>query len=110
MNATRMLTAALVALAFGLAAGDADSAQAGGPLARRFENPGPFANYYVEPNVGLASKMYPTPHPAPAWVGQTYYTYEGLYPHQWMSKHYDVYKRYNGTSRYPVNTTRILYW
>jgi hypothetical protein len=68
-------------------------------------------NYYVEPSVGVGAQMYPSPRPVPAWVGRTYYTYQGLYPHEHLYPHMRTYYRGKGPlGIVPVNKTHILYW
>jgi len=95
----RVFFFAVVALAT-LSADLADEARAAGPIRGRFGYTG--GNYY-EPHGTIGSKMYPSPLPVPAWVGNTNYTYEPFYPHHHLWSHYDVYRR-GGT------TTRAFYW
>lgn len=60
---------------------------------------------------GFDPGIYPVPHPVPSWVGVTPYNYQPLYPSEMLHKHYKVWKRYDGRSRFiPSNTTRVLYW
>jgi hypothetical protein len=76
-------------------------ASAEGPRVRS----GLFQNYYVQPSRfgGVGAEMYPSPHPVPAWVGGSYYTYRGLYPHEHMYRHMKHYFR-------PTGSAHILYW
>jgi hypothetical protein len=99
MSRSRVVRAlsAIVVLCAIFAAGES---QAAGPI-----RAGLFQNYYVQPSVygGVGAQMYPSPRPVPAWVGGSYYTYEGLYPHEHMYPHMRHYYR-------PGNITHILYW
>jgi hypothetical protein len=89
---TRTMLPIMIALGACLAG---DSAEAGGFGRRNAAGP----------------EIYPSPHPVPAWVGVTPLTYQPLYPHEFLHKHYDVYRRYdNGRRIIPSNTTRALYW
>jgi hypothetical protein len=108
MSLNRCLQAALAALTLSVVF--VADASAEGPVVRT----GLFQNYYVNPPVtgeGIGAEMYPSPHPVPAWVGGSYYTYRGLYPHEHMYPHMKTYRRGKGPlGLVPVNTTRILYW
>jgi len=112
MSLVRLLRVSLTALT--LSAGFVADVSAGGPLpVPRRTSSGLFENYYVEPADagGIGSKMYPSPRPVPAWVGGTYYTYQGLYPHEHMYPHSRTYYRGRGPmGMIPVNKTHILYW
>jgi len=51
-----------------------------------------FHNYYPNTMTGVNSaNMYPTPYPTPPSVGHTYYTYQPLYPHEYLYQHRRVY-------------------
>ncbi|MCA9104092.1 MAG: hypothetical protein KDA83_01620 [Planctomycetales bacterium] len=51
-----------------------------------------FHNYYPNTMVGVNSAgMYPTPYPTPIVAGHTYYTYQPLYPHEYLYEHRRVY-------------------
>ena len=107
MSLNRFVRASLIvaALFASLKVGEVEAA---GPV-----RAGLFQNYYVNPSVngGVGAKMYPSPRPVPAWVGGTYYTYEGLYPHEHMYPHMRHYYRGKGPMGIiPVNKTNILYW
>ena len=54
-----------------------------------------FYNYYVPktPCGGMPAGMYPCPGPTPPIVGQTYYTYQPLLPHEMMYPHCRHYLR-----------------
>ena len=56
-----------------------------------------FYNYYAQPGPynGAAAAMYVSPHPVPAFVGHTYYTYQPFYPHEMLYKHERSYYTYN---------------
>lgn len=74
---------------------------------------GLFQNYYVRPSMagGVGAEMYPSPHPVPAWVGGSYYTYRGLYPHEHMYPHMKHYYRSKGPlGLVPTGSAHILYW
>lgn len=54
-----------------------------------------FYNYYAGANSGAnPASMYPSPGPAPPWVGHTFYTYQPFMPHEMMYKHHRIYHRY----------------
>jgi hypothetical protein len=106
MSKCRFVCASLVAalMLVGLAA----EATAGGPV-----RAGLFENYYVNPSIvgSMGAKMYPSPRPVPAWVGHTYYTYEGLYPHEHMYPHMRHYYKGKGPlGIVPMNVSHVLYW
>ena len=47
-----------------------------------------FAQYYTQSGASSAhAEMYPAPHPVPAHVGNSYYTYQPLMPHEMMYSH-----------------------
>ncbi len=52
-----------------------------------------FYNYYAAPGAtgGNAATMYPAPRPVPPTVGNVYYTYQPMMPHEWMYPHYREY-------------------
>jgi hypothetical protein len=107
MSLGRFLRASLVAVVAS-ASFAVEESQAGGPV-----RAGLFENYYVQPSIygGVGAKLYPSPHPVPAWVGGSYYTYQGLYPHEHMYPHMRHYYRGRGPMGViPVNSTHILYW
>ena len=105
MSLNRFVRATLVAVTL-MAGFSAAESQAGQPI-------GIFQNYYVNPSMygGVGAKLYPSPHPVPAWVGGSYYTYQGLYPHEHLYPHMRTYYRGKGPMGIvPVNKTHILYW
>ena len=54
-----------------------------------------FAQYYTQPGASSAhAEMYPAPHPVPAHVGNSYYTYQPLMPHEMMYTHSRNYYNY----------------
>ena len=54
-----------------------------------------FYNYYVGNNCGgMGAELYLSPRPVPAFVGQTYITYQPLMPHEFMYTHGRTYHRY----------------
>lgn len=107
MSLNRLGRAALAVVV--LSALGAAEVSAEGPRVRS----GLFQNYYVQPSQfgGVGAEMYPSPHPVPAWVGGSYYTYRGLYPHEHMYPHMKHYYRGKGRlGLVPSGSTRILYW
>ena len=53
-----------------------------------YGNPDLFYNFYVPPNCGgMGAAMYQAPQAVPPLVGQTYYTYQPLMPHEHMYEH-----------------------
>lgn len=59
-----------------------------------------FYNFYVGPECGgVGAQMYIAPHPVPANVGHTYYTYQPFMPHELLYKHKRVYHRYYNQGR-----------
>ena len=84
----RSLSVAIVSLAVsGFVAGNAIAQSSG------TENL--FSQYYTQPGVSIAhAEMYPAPHPVPAHVGQSYYTYQPLMPHELMYPHSRNYYNY----------------
>ncbi len=61
---------------------------AGNSMAQSSGTENLFSQYYTQPGVSIAhAEMYPAPHPVPAHVGQTYYTYQPLMPHEMMYPH-----------------------
>ena len=69
-----------------------------------------FYNYYAAPGPynGAAAEMYVAPRPVPPHVGHTFYTYQPLYPHEYMYTHHRTYHRYyNGGQG--LNRTHVTY-
>ena len=57
-----------------------------------------FSQYYTQPGASSAqAEMYPAPHPVPAHVGNSYYTYQPLMPHEFMYSHSRNYYNYHAT-------------
>lgn len=76
--------------------------QEGGGECRPWEygRPDLFYNYYVAPNCGgTGAQLYIAPHPVPAWVGHTYYTYQPFMPHELLYAHQRRYHRYYDDGR-----------
>jgi hypothetical protein len=87
-----MKSARIVALVATLAAatGSFATAQDQTPLASNF-----LYNYYTVPGASaVQAGMYPAPHPVPANVGHTFYTYQPLMPHEHMYEHSRNYYNY----------------
>jgi len=53
-----------------------------------------FYNYYLNNNCGVPAHMYTSPVQTPPHVGHTYFTYQPMYPHEWMYKHHRTYVNY----------------
>lgn len=54
-----------------------------------------FAQYYTQQGASSAqAEMYPAPHPVPAHVGGSHYTYQPLMPHEMMYTHSRNYYNY----------------
>ena len=77
-----------------------------------------FYNYYAQPTGGgRPAVLYMAPRPVPPTVGHTYYTYQPLYPHEYMYPHYREYWRaYGNYHQYgpchgtqSVNKTTVRY-
>ncbi len=89
---TRMLRFSLAAAAL-LVAWNLDSHEV--QAAERVSGGERFYNYYVPPGGygGVGAQMYVCPRPTPPWVGHTHITYPPLMPHQFLYKHFKVYRR-----------------
>ena len=69
-----------------------------------------FYNYYVPPNAGSnPAALYMAPRPIPQNVGHVYYTYQPLYPHEYLYPHYreyyTSYGNYHGYQGYGDRTS-----
>ncbi len=92
-----LLVASALAVAFQVELGGSRQAHAnhGG---RRVSVQGDlFYNYYVAPTypTGVPAQMYLSPRPVPPHVGWTWYTYQPLYPHEYLYVHNRNYWAYN---------------
>ncbi len=104
---TRMLRFSLAAVALLVAWNlDLDTCQA----ANRVSGNDLFYNYYVPPSGsgGVGAQLYVSPRPTPPWVGHTYITYPPLMPHEFLYKHFRVYRRCHPDAR-PTRTIAIWY-
>jgi hypothetical protein len=90
-----VLTAAL-AVGWSLTMDGSGNAQAQ-VLPQLHATPDLFYNFYVPPGPcgGPAAALYPSPRPAPPWIGHTYVTYQPLMPHEFLYRHHRSYWRYN---------------
>jgi hypothetical protein len=80
-------------------------------LPRDYLNPHLFYNFYVGGNCGsIPAAMYPTPMPTPPLVGHTYFTYQPLYPHEFMYAHKRVYHHHYNYNRGLTRTRVIWAW
>lgn len=69
-----------------------------------------FADQYTQGSANQATaSMYVSPVPVPAWVGHTYYTYQPLYPHEYMHLHGHRYHSYYDGGR-GLNRTSVHYY
>ena len=67
---------------------------------RHYGNPDLFRQYYVPNNCGgQPAGMYPSPGPVPPFVGNTYFTYQPFYPHEFLYAHHRTYHRYYDDGR-----------
>lgn len=77
-----------------------------------------FYNYYVGPGPsGTVAQLYESPLPTPAFVGQTYITYQPFMPHEYLYRHKRAYYTYNGGSgwtrtnvRYRTSGDLVQHW
>jgi hypothetical protein len=68
-----------------------------------------FRQYYAPNNCGgPTAALYVAPRPVPEHVGHTYYTYQPLYPHEWMYPHHRTYHRYYDDGRGLTRTS--VHW
>lgn len=88
-------------------------AQSGnGIMCRPWEygNPDLFYNFYVPNNCGgVPAAMYQAPIPVPQVVGQTYYTYQPLMPHEFMYPHHRTYHRVYDEGR-GLDRTKVVWY
>jgi hypothetical protein len=69
-----------------------------------------FRQYYVPNNCGgPAAELYPAPHYVPPHVGHVYYTYQPLYPHEFLYDHHRTYHRYYDNGR-GLTRTSVKWW
>jgi hypothetical protein len=70
-----------------------------------------FRQYYV-PNHqgGVGAQLYVAPRPVPEFVGHTWYTYQPLYPHEFMYRHHRTYHRYYDDGRGLTRTSVRWAW
>ena len=93
----------------GLAAGNGRSGSRYAVAERQIDthNPELFYNYYVPPNFGgVGAQLYMAPGPVPGHVGHTYYTYQPLYPHEYLYGHTRTYHRYYNCGK-GLNRTKV---
>jgi len=92
------------------AGGECAGRNCGGSAGRRYTQPDLFYNYHTQ---GYANRtnaqMYLAPRPVPPNVGHTFYTYQPLYPHQYLYWHKDRYHDYYDDGR-GLNRTRATYY
>ena len=78
-------------------------------LPHDYLNPNLFGQFYVGGNCGsIPAGMYPSPMPTPPLVGHTYYTYQPLYPHEFMYAHKRVYHHHYNYKR-GLHRTRVIW-
>lgn len=69
-----------------------------------------FYNFYVPPVCGgVGAELYPAPIPVPPHVGQVYFTYQPLMPHEFLYKHHRSYHRYYDEGR-GLTRTSVTWW
>ena len=99
-------TAVLTALLFATSAASAQEpiGYVSYPSAPAPDYPG--STSYWNHTGAWGASLYPAPLPVPVNVGQTFYTYEPLYPHHYLNAHANVYlqspitiRKYHGCPR-----------
>ncbi|MCA9178851.1 MAG: hypothetical protein KDB14_30520 [Planctomycetales bacterium] len=74
-----------------------------------YGDPDLFYNFWAGPNCdGVAAQLYLAPHPVPAYVGHTFYTYQPLMPHEMLYTHGRRYHRYYDEGR-GLNRTSVMW-
>lgn len=69
-----------------------------------------FYNYYTQGNANRANaQMYLSPQPVPPNVGHTFYTYQPLYPEEYLYWHKNKFHNYYDNGR-GMNRTRAVYY
>lgn len=92
----------------GLACGLHGQAQACRPW--EYGNPDLFYNFYVPNNCGgVPAAMYVAPLPVPENVGQTYFTYQPLMPHEFTYPHYRTYRKVYDEGR-GIDRTKVVWY
>ncbi len=75
-----------------------------------YGNPDLFYNFYVPNNGGgVPAPLYVAPYPVPQVVGQSYYTYQPLMPHEFMYPHTRTYHRYYDSGR-GLDRTKVVWY
>ena len=75
-----------------------------------YGNPDLFYNYYMPNNCGgVPAPLYVAPYPVPQLVGQSYYTYQPLMPHEFMYPHYRTYHRVYDNGR-GLDRTKVVWY
>lgn len=81
--------------------------QSGECVPHGYGAPDLFYNFWVGPDCGgAAAQLYIAPHPVPAEVGHTFYTYQPLMPHEMLYPHHRYYHRYYDGGR-GLNRTSV---
>ncbi|MCA9154139.1 MAG: hypothetical protein R3C99_21660 [Pirellulaceae bacterium] len=76
----------------------------------QYGSPDLFYNFFTQGNCNAANaQMYMAPHDVPPLVGHTYYTYQPLYPHEYLYKHERRYHRYYDGGR-GLNRTHVKWY
>ncbi|MEM6778581.1 MAG: hypothetical protein AAF670_13060 [Planctomycetota bacterium] len=74
-----------------------------------YGQPDLFYNYYTQGQMSSANaQMYISPVPVPPHVGQTFMTYQPLYPHEMLYRHTNRFHNYYDDGR-GLNRTRVQY-
>ncbi len=80
-----------------------------GVIGRQHSRPDLFYNYYTQGYSNqVNAQMYLAPVPVPPFVGNTFYTYQPLMPHEYLYTHHDRYHHHYDYGR-GLNRTKIGY-
>ena len=97
------------------ATGSGSVIQAGVPVGSggrswEYGNPDLFYNFYVPNNRGgVPAPLYVAPYPVPQVVGQSYYTYQPLMPHEFMYPHARTYHKFYDNGR-GLDRTKVVWY
>lgn len=112
---TRFIPASLAIaflLIFGISTSQAQRRNATIPCAPHYSDAQPdlFYNYYVGANCGqYPAAMYTAPIQTPPLVGHTYFTYQPLYPHEYLYMHKRNYHHYYNDGGPGLSRTHVTY-
>ena len=77
-------------------------------IPKQYPQPELFYNYYSNGQNQVNAEMYLSPVPVPPFVGNTWYTYQPLMPHNYLYPHTDTYHNHYDYGR-GTNRTRVKY-